>query len=196
MSNKFPLSHQVMEFHLAMGQPVHHRPQIPAEERIRLRAKLIAEEFSEVMSALFDLDTSDLPPPFPSRANTLREILKEAIDKAPVKVDMVDLADGLADLDYVVEGTRLEFGIYGKAIADEVHASNMAKVGGPVREDGKMLKPLGWKPPDIAGVLKELGWQPEKAALPPEVCSSCGGDGLSRSTPHACRACNGKGVSQ
>ena len=29
----------------------------------------------------------------------------------------------------------------------------MAKAGGPLREDGKRLKPPGWTPPDIAGVL-------------------------------------------
>jgi hypothetical protein len=30
----------------------------------------------------------------------------------------------------------------------------MAKVGGPVRPDGKKLKPEGWQPPDIAGILR------------------------------------------
>jgi hypothetical protein len=36
----------------------------------------------------------------------------------------------------------------------EVHRTNMAKVGGPVRPDGKKLKPEGWQPPDIAGILR------------------------------------------
>ena len=63
------------------------------------------------------------------------------------------------DLDYVVEGTRLEFEIDGGPIAVEVHRSNMAKVGGPVREDGKRLKPPGWTPPDIAGELRKQGWK-------------------------------------
>ena len=29
----------------------------------------------------------------------------------------------------------------------------MAKVGGPIREDGKRLKPEGWEPPNITKVL-------------------------------------------
>lgn len=40
------------------------------------------------------------------------------------------------------------------AVWDEIHRSNMAKVDGPVRDDGKILKPEGWVPPDVAGVLK------------------------------------------
>ena len=67
-------------------------------------------------------------------------------------------ADALADLDYVIEGTRLEFGIDGWPIAQAVHKSNMAKVGSKVREDGKILKGPDWTPPDIAGELRKQGW--------------------------------------
>jgi predicted HAD superfamily Cof-like phosphohydrolase len=31
----------------------------------------------------------------------------------------------------------------------EIHRSNMNKLNGPKRADGKQLKPEGWKPPDI-----------------------------------------------
>jgi len=34
----------------------------------------------------------------------------------------------------------------------------------------------------------------ESPSVTEKPCSSCGGDGLSRSTPHECRACSGKGV--
>jgi len=54
----------------------------------------------------------------------------------------------------VVYGTALEMGIDLEPHFNEVHASNMAKRGGPVREDGKMLKPEGWLPPDINGILQ------------------------------------------
>jgi hypothetical protein len=37
----------------------------------------------------------------------------------------------------------------------------MAKVGGRRRADGKWLKPAGWSPPDIAGLLARLhGFRP------------------------------------
>jgi predicted HAD superfamily Cof-like phosphohydrolase len=72
--------------------------------------------------------------------------------------DLPAFADALADIDYVVEGARLEFGINGSPIADEVHRANMAKLGGPKRADGKHMKPEGWTPPDVAGELVKQGW--------------------------------------
>jgi predicted HAD superfamily Cof-like phosphohydrolase len=105
---------------------------------------LIAEEFLELCAALgyhpkLTLDRQVTP--FPREHVYLPEV-----------------ADALADLDYVIEGTRLEFGIDGGPIADAVHAANMRKVGGPTRADGKILKPDEWEPPDIAGELKKQGW--------------------------------------
>jgi predicted HAD superfamily Cof-like phosphohydrolase len=53
--------------------------------------------------------------------------------------------------------SALESAVYGlDEVFKEVHRSNMAKlVDGKVirREDGKILKPAGWTPPDIKGVL-------------------------------------------
>lgn len=67
--------------------------------------------------------------------------------------DLVGAIDGLCDLLCVTYGAAIEFGIDLAPFWDEVHRTNMAKIGGPVREDGKCLKPPGWTPPDIAGVL-------------------------------------------
>ncbi len=141
---------QVIEFHKAVGQPILETPQIPSAERVRLRARLIAEEFFETLSAMFTRDAL--------RLNTLHENVQELIDTATIRVDLPELADGLADLDYVVEGTRLEFGINGEPIAAEVHASNLFKTSGPVRADGKIGKPSGWCPPDIDWCLRVQGW--------------------------------------
>lgn len=71
--------------------------------------------------------------------------------------DLVEIADGLADLIYVAVGTALELGIPLDRVWDEVHRSNMAKRGGPVRADGKQLKPEGWQPPDIARAIGMKG---------------------------------------
>ncbi len=37
-----------------------------------------------------------------------------------------------------------------------VHQANMLKISGPVREDGKRLKPEGWVAPDIAGLYEKV----------------------------------------
>jgi predicted HAD superfamily Cof-like phosphohydrolase len=149
------LGSQVAAFHLAMGCPVLEVPQVPPDDRVRLRASLIAEEFLEVMESLFDLEGD---PRFRYMLQMTNRSLDAFTKRAPVQVRLVALADGLADLDYVVEGTRLECGIHGAPIAREVHRANMAKVGGPVREDGKQLKPEGWTPPDVIGELVKQGY--------------------------------------
>lgn len=138
-----------MEFHLAMGVPVADVPTYIDEERTKLRARLIAEEFFEVMFAMFE-----------KRVELVhaKALVEKCIDLGHPSVDLIELADGLCDLDYVVEGTRLEYGINGGPVLDEVHAANMRKVGGPVRADGKCLKPEGWVGPDIGGVLMKQGW--------------------------------------
>lgn len=74
--------------------------------------------------------------------------------------DLVGAIDGLCDLIYVALGTAVEFGIDLAPFWAEVHRSNMAKVGGPVREDGKRMKPPGWTGPDLARVLAEQAGGP------------------------------------
>lgn len=71
--------------------------------------------------------------------------------------DIVGIADALADIIYIAYGTAHVYGIELDAVLDEVHASNMTKLGAdgrPVRRaDGKILKGPGYRPPNILGVL-------------------------------------------
>lgn len=140
----------VRDFHHAMDIPVADKLGVPDEDRVRLRARLIAEEFLEVMEALFGDGVPLL--------GTVAKDLEDTIKQYALSVDLVELADGLCDLDYVVAGTRLEFGIPGEAVLAEVQRSNLSKVGGPVREDGKVMKGPNFSAPDIAGVLAKHGW--------------------------------------
>jgi predicted HAD superfamily Cof-like phosphohydrolase len=73
--------------------------------------------------------------------------------------DLVEIADACADLKWVIEGLEHTLKIPQQAVWDEVARSNLAKIGedGKVhkREDGKVLKPEGWTPPDIKSILKK-----------------------------------------
>lgn len=67
--------------------------------------------------------------------------------------DLAGIADGVVDDIYVKLGTLISYGIDPRPIWRAVHETNMAKVGGAMREDGKVLKPPGWVAPDVAGIL-------------------------------------------
>lgn len=69
--------------------------------------------------------------------------------------------DALCDLLYVVYGYADYLGIDIEPFFDEVHRTNMEKEGGPFREDGKILKPPGWRPPAIGDIFNNKAlWNP------------------------------------
>jgi predicted HAD superfamily Cof-like phosphohydrolase len=89
------------------------------------------------------------------RVNLIHEELGELIDAIDAH-DMVEVADALADLLYVVYGAGVAFGINLNDVFAEVHRSNMTKIvnGKAIKNaDGKVIKPLSYEPPDIAAVL-------------------------------------------
>ncbi len=116
----------VGDFMESMDQDVLMSPEFPDEHTQRLRINLIEEELDE---------------------------LQLAVDNE----DMVEIADALTDLLYVVYGAGHAFGIDLDECFAEVHRSNLSKLGTdfkPIkREDGKVLKPDTYSPPDLKTVL-------------------------------------------
>lgn len=74
---------------------------------------------------------------------------------AMFKRDFVEIADGIADLLYVVYGTAVEYGIDMEPIFAEVHRSNMTKVDGHLNDFGKWIKPESYSPPDLEPIIKD-----------------------------------------
>jgi predicted HAD superfamily Cof-like phosphohydrolase len=87
------------------------------------------------------------------RLSLLREEMAE-LERAVSERDIVEVADALADLVYVAYGTAISFGIDLRPVFEEVHRSNIAKAGGGIRADGKVLKPADWTPPQIGEILR------------------------------------------
>jgi len=81
------------------------------------------------------------------------EELQEAIDNK----DMVEVADALTDLLYVIYGAGHAFGIDLDECFLEVHESNMSKLGPDGRairlDDGKILKSENFFAPDFSHIL-------------------------------------------
>lgn len=63
------------------------------------------------------------------------------------------VAKELADLLYVVYGTAVSYGLDMEPVFREVHRSNLSKVGGFKREDGKWVKPPTYSPADVESLL-------------------------------------------
>ena len=91
-----------------------------------------------------------------SRIELMREELAELI-AAMESAGLVEIADGLADLLYVVFGTAAAYGIPMDEVFREVHRSNLSKLGPEGRpligEHGKRLKGPDYRPPDLAPLL-------------------------------------------
>lgn len=91
------------------------------------------------------------------------ELMKEENEEyleAANNNDMVEVADALGDMLYILCGTIIEHGMQHKieAVFEEIQRSNMSKLGAdgqPIyREDGKVLKGPNYFKPNIQGILE------------------------------------------
>jgi predicted HAD superfamily Cof-like phosphohydrolase len=148
---------QVSEFHRVYEQEIGDKPAVPSDEVVRLRVRLIAEEFCEMLEAIY---------PVTSGAgcwlDDVRSSIVTLVAKAAPAPDLPELVDAWGDLAYVIEGSNLAFGVDSGPVVAAIHAANMAKLGPdgkPLkRADGKIIKPSTWSPPDIASELRKQGW--------------------------------------
>jgi len=80
--------------------------------------------------------------------------------------NLAALAKEMADLLYVVYGTAVSYGIDMEPVFREVHRSNLSKVGGYKREDGKWVKPSTYSPANIEPLLAMQMSASEEAQRP------------------------------
>jgi len=79
-------------------------------------------------------------------------LLVEEVDElyeALIDKNLVAVADALGDIGYILYGIARDLGIPLDDVVELIHAANMRKRGGPVRADGKLLKPSGWVGPEL-----------------------------------------------
>lgn len=93
------------------------------------------------------------------RFNLMKEENEEYLE-AVQNNDLVEIADALGDMLYILCGTIVEHGLQHKieAVFDEIQRSNMSKLdknGKPIyREDGKVMKGANYFKPDFTQILK------------------------------------------
>ncbi len=92
------------------------------------------------------------------RYNLMAEENEEYLEAAQNK-DIIEVADALGDMLYILCGTILDHGLQHKIeeVFNEIHKSNMSKLdknGKPIyREDGKVLKGPNYREPNLQKVL-------------------------------------------
>jgi predicted HAD superfamily Cof-like phosphohydrolase len=85
---------------------------------------------------------------------------KSELDEAIAACDNVEILDALTDILVVTLGAIHSMGADGEGAWKEVMKTNFAKIDketGKVRkrEDGKVLKPVGWVPPSLESFVKK-----------------------------------------
>lgn len=162
-----PLFEQVGDFHAAFGHPVRTVPQMLEPKEAELRVRLIAEELAEyAVSMGVQLDLRVMPVHQEKEIKDAKEYLYvEAWPRSIYATSTVLAADALGDLAYVVAGANHCHGFAADIITNEIHHSNMSKLGvdgKPLkREDGKILKGPGYFEPDIESILRVHGLRDE-----------------------------------
>lgn len=86
------------------------------------------------------------------RIRLIQEEFNE-LQEALATQDLSAVAKELADLLYVVYGTAVSCGVDMEPVFREVHRSNMSKIGGHKRDDGKWVKPPTYSPAQIQTIL-------------------------------------------
>lgn len=162
----------VRQFHTTFDHPVAKALTVGDAKLRRLRVLLIASELAELAQALGVPLEVEVKPVRMTALSKFEptEMMNGMVQKvwvAPAElcysdnlVDLVETADALGDLDYVVQGGNLVFGIPAGAVMYEIHSSNMSKLdldGKPIRDaDGKIVKGPNYVPPNIKGVLENF----------------------------------------
>lgn len=92
------------------------------------------------------------------RFNLMKEENEEYLE-AVQNNDLIEIADALGDMLYILCGTIIEHGLQHKieAVFDEIQRSNMSKLdlnGKPIyREDGKVMKGPNYFKPDFSKII-------------------------------------------
>lgn len=126
------------------------------DDRVDLRMKLIAEEFFELIAAVYnDQAAYELE-------SAWNGLFSDGVTDER-RNDVIAAADATGDLRYVIEGFDLEAGIPAEKVFDEIHSSNLSKLGkdgfpiisdGTLKPKGKILKGENFFEPDLKAVIE------------------------------------------
>jgi predicted HAD superfamily Cof-like phosphohydrolase len=128
--------------------------QSPATQETHMREQQMVMEFHNT----FEVHAGNPADPkivYPELRIALVNEEAAEFQEAVKRGDLIETIDAMCDLMYVVLGAAVTFGIDLAPFFAEVHRSNMSKVGGHKREDGKWVKPPTYSPANLAPTLAQ-----------------------------------------
>lgn len=141
------LTDQVTELARVFDLPIAPTPTLDFGRMHKL-VDMLAEEFTELVAAVYGPEAGRV---------ALAEIRDAIAALDDGTRNVVLAADALADIATVDFCMALEAGIPLDEVLEEVHSSNLTKLGPdgrPIKDErGKFVKGPDYRPPDIAGVL-------------------------------------------
>lgn len=146
---------RVRDFMTKARQDLPAMPMIPTDQVRILRAKLMFEEVMETIAALgVEIRMNPEDQMQVDGAAVLSADGHKFVISGPM--NLVEVADGCADVSVVTTGTLLACGIADDPLLELVDRNNLEKfgVGHSWNAAGKLIKPPGHKKPDIAAELE------------------------------------------
>ncbi|MFZ3014621.1 MAG: MazG nucleotide pyrophosphohydrolase domain-containing protein [Nitrospira sp.] len=112
----------------------------------------------EAFHTKFEIVTQTTPMDVSEETKHLRvRLIQEEFDElkeAMASGNLAEVAKEMADLLYVTYGTAVSYGIDMEPVFQEVHRSNLSKIGGYKRADGKWVKPPTYSPANIEPIVE------------------------------------------
>lgn len=137
----------VRQFHIEVtGHSVSPAP--PMLRQAELRAHVQLEEAMELAFALVGPRAQTLV-----QATLLKVLTKLTQQKWDGRPDVLSAIAEACDNLFATYSTLEAIGVDAEPYFVEVARANLAKRGGPVDENGKVLKPPGWVPPDLKSIF-------------------------------------------
>jgi predicted HAD superfamily Cof-like phosphohydrolase len=159
---------EFMERIPSQAKHINSKPTMPPLNIRKLAAKVILEEAMETINFGLGLDIRMIKW---IQTGGKDDILDESIEFETLhfeeskqrQPDLIELADGLADLEVVLLDAANFAGIPQQAVFDEVMDNNMLKLeNGMIDAVGKLVKPVNHPKPNIARVLSRGEGLPDK----------------------------------
>ena len=153
-------SEHVKEFTVGAGSHCPDVPEVMTTAEVDFVAKMMLDEIMELMATVHDAGEAKA---------TLKRFIDESKDIPKGQYDeateagrvakIADQADALVDSYYYSQNAACKRGVNLSSLFSVVHAANMAKRDPATgkfirRDDGKIIKPAGWQPPDIEAEIR------------------------------------------